>query len=190
MKSQNNGDRINVLHSLLSGVAGTTAMTAFSYLVSEKQGRYFKEPEILNDLIYRLFKVDKNVGGRLPGFITHYATGTLFSMVYHLLPKEKEVLRELGKGMLLGLGFGLVGVGIWNAVFKLHPNPPSIHLRDYLGHLIVAHAIFGETLAVTTAVLQTGERHQPTQGNRSQERIVPATASGDVIPPHSDTQKV
>ena len=59
---------MNLKHLLVSGLIGTSAMTAFSYLVSEKQGRYFKEPEILNDLLYRLVKSTRMVASRYQGF--------------------------------------------------------------------------------------------------------------------------
>lgn len=149
----NQQNRLTVLGSLISGAAGTTAMTGFSYLVSQKQGEYFKEPEILNDLIYRLIDARKNGRQSLAGFALHYATGILFSSVYHLVTEKQSATRQLGKGLLFGLAFGLAGIGIWKAVFKLHPNPPSVDLNDFFGHLIVAHLIFGETMAATTTLL-------------------------------------
>lgn len=184
MKSVANIKNTNLIHALLSGVAGTTAMTAFSYLVSQKQGRYFKEPEILNDLLYALLKVNRNDREPLPGFIAHYATGTFFATCYHLLAKKKNGPSFVGNGLLFGLAFGLVGIGIWKAVFTLHPKPPSIHLRDYLAHLIVAHLIFGETVAATTAMLPKDEASRTIQpaGVESKRKLPPAPAevrSGD-----------
>lgn len=143
-----------IADTFISGLAGTTAMTVFSYLVSQKQGKYFKEPEILNDLLYRLLKVRRDRRRGAPGFAAHYTTGSLFSLIYNLFPKKKSPLEELGKGLLFGLAFGLIGIGVWKAVFRLHPNPPSVHVREFVGHLIVAHLVFGETVAATSALLR------------------------------------
>lgn len=148
----------DVKSAMLAGLTGTTTMTAFSYLVSEKQGKYFKEPEILNDLIDRLIntKADgkqKHITG-ITGFLLHYGTGITFSACNHFLWKRtRRVATAAGNGLGFGLLFGLIGIGIWKAVFTLHPNPPRIHLNDFLGHLLVAHVIFGETVSFTRTML-------------------------------------
>ena len=144
---------IDLRNALVGGIAGTTAMTAFSYLVSQKQDKYFKEPQILNDLLYRLSGVAERNRMPLPGFLAHYATGILFSTVYNLFSKRMRTLPLPVSGLVSGLAFGLLGIGIWKTVFSLHPRPPKIDLNSFLGHLIVAHIIFGESVAMTTALL-------------------------------------
>jgi hypothetical protein len=187
MKPKPTSDTVNLKHLLVSGLIGTSAMTAFSYLVSEKQGRYFKEPEILNDLLYRLLKVNKSGREPLSGFLAHYTTGALFSTIYHILPKEKDLLRELGKGLVSGLALGLAGIAIWKTVFKLHPDPPAIHLKDYLGHLIAAHLVFGETLAAVNVLLEkAGRDHGVT--HKVDSASTPFKA--DTIGALADSQKV
>lgn len=145
---------------ILSGIAGTTAMTVFSYQVSAKERKYFKEPEILNDLLYgqEYVREEKKEKGRplLPGFFAHYVTGLLFTTCYHLFWRKKDVpKRAIVNGLTFGGAFGLQGIGIWKTVFTLHPNPPSgIDLRRYIGHLLLAHLVFGETVALTATLAE------------------------------------
>ncbi|HEX8041227.1 MAG TPA: hypothetical protein VF490_18895 [Chryseosolibacter sp.] len=168
---------IDLRNALVSGIAGTTAMTAFSYLVSQKQEKYFKEPEILNDLLYRLLGGAKRNRKSLPGFLGHYATGILFSTVYNVFAKKMRPLPSTAGGLASGLAFGLLGIGIWKTVFSLHPRPPKIDLNSFLGHLIVAHVIFGETVAVTTAFF----RKMPSRIRN----VSRCTVSGDIKPGNS-----
>lgn len=132
---------------LLSGIAGTTTMTIYSYLVSRKEREQFREPQLLNRLLYgkehgKMGPVEKS---RQPaaGFLLHYCTGILFSSCYHLFWKEKVKTSVLKNGISYGLSFGILGVSIWKTVFKVHPNPPEIGLNRYLKQLIIAHLIFG-----------------------------------------------
>lgn len=142
---------------LLAGIAGTTAMTAFSYFVANKRGKYFREPEILNDLFYgKLQVVLENVkNGRTPlaGHLAHFGVGTIFSMCYHLLWDHNNKGDAVKNGLKFGFVFGLLGIASWRTVFKLHPNAPvGVHVRDYLTHLLVAHLIYGQGVALTAAL--------------------------------------
>jgi hypothetical protein len=142
--------------SLLSGVTGTTAMTAYSYLVSDGKEKWFKEPEILNQLLFRIqqqrkISVEKEKH-HIAGFLLHYCTGTLFSGFYHAVWKKKFKANGLLNGLAFGLTFGLLGISIWKTVFKLHPHPPKIDLKSYIGHLIIAHLIFGTFVVQSSAI--------------------------------------
>lgn len=148
---------VNPGSALLAGIVGTSVMTAFSYFVSNRKGKYFKEPQLLNDLVYGRVKVilDTMKKGRQPltGFLGHYATGILFSVCYQLLWRKKQKDRALGNGLGFGLTFGLLGITVWKTVFKLHPKPPAgVDLDNFLTHLIVAHLVYGEAVAITTSL--------------------------------------
>lgn len=137
-----------------SGIAGTTTMTLYSYFLSRKKEKRFREPQILNYLIYGKEEVVMGSAEKssllLPGFVIHYGTGILFSSFYHLLWKKKVKAGILKSGLGCGLTLGLVGISIWKSVFKLHPNPPKIDLNSYLGQLLIAHLVFGTTVALSS----------------------------------------
>ena len=133
---------------LRSGVSGTSAMTLFSYLVSESEGKNFKEPEVLSELMMRLFpNADRNL--TLPaGWALHYAMGFTFCAAYRLLWKHTPLKPTLKTGLIFGALSAVVGVSVWKTVFRYHPNPPNIHIKDYYRHLIIAHLVFGAVAAL------------------------------------------
>jgi len=44
-----------VYNVLSAALVGTSFMTAFSYVISEKEKKFFKEPELLNLLLKRIY---------------------------------------------------------------------------------------------------------------------------------------
>lgn len=143
-----------VKNIVLSGIAGTTTMTLYSYFLSKKKEKRFREPQILNYLIYGKEEIMMGSAEKsrllLPGFVIHYGTGILFSSFYHLLWKKKVKAGTVKSGLGCGFTLGLVGISIWKSVFKTHPNPPKIDLNSYLGQLIIAHLIFGTTVSLSS----------------------------------------
>lgn len=143
---------------IVSGIAGTTTMTLYSYLISGKKGKRFREPQLLNSLLYG--QEDKMLGPveesrqPIPGFIAHYKTGILFAGIYHLIWKKKVKANVVLSGFGCGLILSILGISIWNTVFKVHPHPPKIDLKRFTGQLIIAHIIFGTTVALTSEALK------------------------------------
>lgn len=124
-------------------IVGTSAMTLFSYLISEKKEENFREPLVLADLISRLFPSMRKSDAALEGWGLHYFAGLMFCYGYHKYWKNNKVKPGVLSGSLLGAVSGGVGILVWKAVFKLHPNPPSKNLKKYFGHLMLAHVVFG-----------------------------------------------
>lgn len=128
---------------LFGTLTGTSLMTLISYYLSRKANRNFREPDLLNQLIFN-FKpfgfIKKPV---FPGWILHYAVGLIFVIGFHFFWKVTSITPSLLSGSLLGLICGFIGVAGWHLVFLLHPNPPSIELKEYYIHLIVVHIFFG-----------------------------------------------
>lgn len=129
---------------LFPTLLGTTAMTAFSYLVSKKKKRNFKEPKVLAQMFERLpGGPDDDDGATAAGFGAHYLAGLLFAVPYVYL-WEKEILQpDLPTGAALGAASGLAGIAGWELMFKLHPSPPPKNKKRYFGHLMLAHIVFG-----------------------------------------------
>lgn len=128
---------------------GTTAMTLFSYLVSEAQDRNYREPRILGQLIKRLPGDTSQKSSEIAGWAAHYGVGLLFDALYNELWKRGKVKPTVASGALIGAASGLVGIAGWEIAFKVHPNPPAKNLKRYFGHLMLAHVVFGIFSAVT-----------------------------------------
>lgn len=143
---------------LIAGIAGTSAMTLFSYLVSRSKNKNFREPELLGDLINRLPISESRQPAQMAGWGLHYAIGISFVACYSELWEQTNVKPTLTSGAVLGAANGVVGATGWKLMFEAHPNPPAKNLKPFFGHLILAHVVFGVFSAIT---------YKLTKGNRS-----------------------
>ena len=110
---------------IIPAIVGTSAMTLFSYLVSESKSENFREPVVLAHLIKRLpnsFSKDK---AQIAGWSVHYATGLLFVIFYNEIWKRKKILPSVTSGALIGAASGVAGIIGWKCMFEAHPNPPA-----------------------------------------------------------------
>lgn len=137
---------MNAIKTISAGLAGTTFMTLYSYTMAKKQKKQYKEPVLLYKFLEKgkqWARMKSNHAEQPQGWLLHYSAGLLFSVAYDQIWKKTEVAPSIPAGIILGAASGLAGVGIWNATFKLHPNPPKVDQRDFYKHLIAAHVIFG-----------------------------------------------
>lgn len=140
---------------LTASLVGTSVMTAFSYYLSGKTKREFKEPVLLNaSMTSSRFNglMKKNSP---PGWILHYSVGFTFTVCYHYYWKSSRTDPSFQNSTLLGLLNGIIGISGWHLLFKIHPNPPSLNLKDYYFHLMAAHIIFGWGTAAGYKFVQT-----------------------------------
>lgn len=128
---------------LLSALAGTAAMTLFSYTVSTKKNKNFKEPELLGKMVDRVVPEVGKPASQVAGWMLHCSTGLFFAFVYDLLLKNTKVKSNIPNGILIGGANGVAAIFIWKATFSLHPNPPQIDFKDFYKHLILAHLVYG-----------------------------------------------
>jgi hypothetical protein len=128
---------------LASAIVGTSAMTLFSYLISKKENKNYREPEILGQLVKRLPTDTSKKSADIAGWFAHYTVGTLFVTLYNELWKRKKIEPTFTSGALLGAASGIVGIVGWKLFFESHPNPPAKNLKSYFGHLFLAHIVFG-----------------------------------------------
>lgn len=128
---------------LLSGITGTSAMTLFSYWVSESKNKNFSEPEILSQLMKRFPTNITKTQADIAGWCIHYAIGIVFALMYYETWKISKTKPTIPSGALLGALSGLAGIAAWQITFAVHPNPPAKNLKKYFGHLLIAHIVFG-----------------------------------------------
>ncbi|WP_428330087.1 hypothetical protein [Mucilaginibacter sp.] len=138
----------------LSGIGGTTVMTASSYLMSLLADENFREPEHLEVLIGRLAPHLSKRAKVLAGWGAHFAMGFVFASVYVELWESKKIKHNLRNGLLLGLISGVLGFLIWKATFKIHPLPPWINFDHYYLQRIPAHVVFAVGATITYRLLE------------------------------------
>jgi hypothetical protein len=134
-----NTTTMKVPSTLVAGLAGTTAMTIFSYLLSKKRRSNFMEPELLAKMAAApLGKPLALVGG----WAVHYGVGVLFSGIYSGILRPKHFRRPVRSGSLVGALTGVVAVLGWHTCLSLHPSPPVTQRKRFYGQLITGHMIF------------------------------------------------
>src|SRR5690554_4222684 len=126
-----------------AGILGTSAMTLFSYLVSKRKNKNFREPELLGQLIERLPNKPSNLSAQIAGWGIHYAIGISFMACYSEIWERTGIKPTLASGTFLGVANGVVVVTGWKLMFEAHPNPPAKELKPFFGHLLLAHIVFG-----------------------------------------------
>ena len=124
-------------------VFGTTAMSAFSYIVSTLKGKNFKEPELLGEFIKVIAPTADQETAEKAGWESHYAIGLAFAGVMAEIWEHTPIKPSIASGALLGAASGVAGVMGWTQIFKLENEPAAEDKVNYYGHLILAHAIFG-----------------------------------------------
>lgn len=132
---------------VLAGTVGTSAMTLFSYAVSEYIDKNFKEPRVLGTLLERVLFTGRRTT-EPAGWLLHYGMGLVFTSAYDFIWRRTGIKPTIKSGLIMGGVSGLVGIGVWDLTFKTHPNPPALNLKRYYGHLILAHLIFGAFTAL------------------------------------------
>jgi hypothetical protein len=130
---------------VLSGVAGTLAMTLFTELVSA----IFKKPFHVVQILSRMLRRRDNpelLAGKYVSYsiamIVHYTIGILFSYAFNFFLKQGLLQLTLWNALLFGILAGLIGVLGWRIVLAIHPNPPKIIPSQYLLVIWVGHLIF------------------------------------------------
>lgn len=140
---------MNIKKTLAAGVAGTSMMTLFSYIVSGAKKKNFIEPEVLFDLLKRLPLTERKKILRIVSWMGHYDMGLTFAVIYDMIWRKSKIKPSAKSGAVLGGLSGIAGIVIWDGIFKFHPNPPDFHLKRYYGHLLLAHIIFGAFAGIT-----------------------------------------
>jgi hypothetical protein len=130
---------------LLSGMLGTSGMTVFSYVASELMSENFREPEIMCFLFKNLLVNPQQYEPYLIllAWSVHYVIGFIFVLIYVKLWDNNTLKSNLVSGIFLGAICGVVGIIGWYFTLKIHPNPPSLNLKNFFIILFFAHIVFG-----------------------------------------------
>lgn len=133
----------------LCSLAGTTAMTAGSDLMSRIFGENYREPDHLASMIKRLAPGLSKSAKYIAAWGAHYAMGCVFAATFVELWEKRKIKHNIKNALLLGLISGVLGVLIWKGTFKAHPFTPWLHYEHYYLQRIPAHIIFAITATLT-----------------------------------------
>jgi hypothetical protein len=134
---------MRILKIAAATLLSTSMMTWFSYRVSKKTGKQFREPQLLSLLIKRLIPEKSKLGNHADGWVVHYVAGLLFVLLYDQLWNNTGFKPTIKNGILLGALSGVFGGEVWRKVYQLHPRPPKNNFRQYYNQLVLAHIVFG-----------------------------------------------
>lgn len=138
---------IEIVKIALATVAGTSVMTAFSYLASESFNKLWKEPVLLN-LVAARAHIDFSPRRKsIFGWIIHYMIGLAFVLCYHFIWKYSDMEPTWPCALIFGAVSGLIGIFSWFFLFKIPDEKPKIKIRQYYLQLFVAHIFFALAVA-------------------------------------------
>lgn len=132
-----------IIRILLAAIIGTSLMTLFSYYASNRWDSPFREPILLNKLLYRSPFYTSKTLPVLPGWLLHYFVGLLFVIAYHYIWISTALEPSILNGLIFGFISGFLGIAGWAVALKIHPDPPFVNSKKYYPHLLAAHVIFG-----------------------------------------------
>jgi hypothetical protein len=137
---------MNTKAILYAGVIGTTIMTIFSYILSAKRKKNFKEPQLLQTMINRMPGVkEKDIP--FAGWLVHYATGVSWALLFAMLFKKRGKNITLYQEIIFGLCNGTAAIVIWKGFLSLHSHPPVTDRKEFYIQLIAAHIVFSVVMA-------------------------------------------
>lgn len=128
---------------LVRGLAGTSFMTLFSYLVSAYKKENFKEPQLLGAFIEPAFPQENSEELAVPaGWCFHYSMGLAWTAMHRFLINKTNIPANIKSAIVIGAMSGAFGALIWKLLFKYHPAPPHTNTKKFYRHLVLAHIIF------------------------------------------------
>lgn len=146
-----------ILKTTLSGLGGTTVMTAASALSSMMLNENFREPEHLGTMIGRLAPFLSKKTQAIAGWGAHYGMGFVFAAVYVELWETGKIKHNIKNGLILGVLSGVLGMLIWKGTFKIHPLPPFIKYNHFYLQRIPAHIVFAVFATITYRLIKAQE---------------------------------
>jgi len=139
---------------IYAGIAGTSAMTAFSYILSALRRKDFREPRLLKFLYQQWRPLAKAGKARKAGWRLHYSMGVNWAFLYEYLIRKKYLRPDRKRMVVAGVVSGIIAVACWKCMFGLSPARPPTNEKKFYLHLIPAHIVFA---GITMELLRRSE---------------------------------
>lgn len=131
-----------IVQLILISIGATSAMTWFSYFISKKFQKEYKEPIILATVFSEFhFEASGGIKRKL-GWMVHFFIGFLFVVGYHIILDENILPITIPSAIWLGTISGIIGIIGWMIIFKNTNYKPRIDFVGYYIQLFFAHIIF------------------------------------------------
>lgn len=148
---------MEILKIILATIVATAVMTSFSYYVSERFNKLFKEPILLNIILSALGAEMLPERKNAWGWAIHFMIGLLFVVAYHLIWHFTDIDPTWFTGLIFGIISGLIGIFSWFFLFKLPASPPKINYNQYYLQLLIAHILFALSVITIYKLFQLFE---------------------------------
>ncbi|SHG29642.1 hypothetical protein [Flavobacterium defluvii] len=144
-----------IIQLLLVSIVATSAMTWFSYAVSNAFRELYKEPVLLSYAINKM-KIDFSAQSKKNwGWLLHYVIGFLFVLGYHIIWAKGMLPISPLSALILGAVSGVIGIFSWIIIFKMTHHQPPIDFKGYYIQLFFAHVIFAITATAMYSITLT-----------------------------------
>jgi hypothetical protein len=137
--------QMETLLLLTATFLATSAMTAFSYMVSESFRDLYKEPVLLEYVMSGLKLKLRNTQKAILGWCIHYLIGLLFVLGYFILMWLGYIEINWLSGLAFGIIIGIIGILGWKIMFGVSGRMPIVSPSLYYLQLFFAHIIFAFT---------------------------------------------
>lgn len=144
-----------IIQLILVAIGATSAMTWFSYAMSQNFRELYKEPILLS---FALKKTNISLSEKLQktwGWLIHYSIGFLFVMGYHIVWVKNVLPISPLSALILGVISGVIGILSWIFIFKMTDHQPPIDFKGYYIQLFFAHIIFAITATALYSIILT-----------------------------------
>jgi hypothetical protein len=136
---------MNLLKIFIAAFSATNIMTTFSYVLSTKYKKLFKEPVMMNFILEGVGIHLKGKGNTLGGWIAHYIIGFALVITYEAIWRYTVVPFGFVSGIILGIASGVIGIMCWRAIYltSIHEDVSrrSYYIQLFFGHILFAVAV-------------------------------------------------
>lgn len=133
--------------NLTSGIFATVCMTGISYILSRIYTKNFREPELLQKV---LFGTNSDPSAKLhviTSWLVHLAIGCLLAVSINFIWINEILRLTMANSIIVGIGVGVFAVLCWLIFLFLRKIFHIIESRFYYVQLVLVHIIF--TIIVT-----------------------------------------
>jgi hypothetical protein len=142
-----------IFQIIIVSIAATSTMRLFSYAISAKYRKSYREHLLLTYLLHN-FKINlSNASKNTLSWLLHYGIGVVFVTVYYYFWANNIVEISIIGGLLLGVFSGIIGIICWMIFFKFSHYNPVPGLRIY--YILASHIIFALTATAVYAISLT-----------------------------------
>lgn len=131
-----------IVLNIFSGFCATFVMTGFSYMLARIRDDNFRQPELLNTLLFERKKLVYSKRHNLAGWTIHFLIGVGMISLLNALWYFDIVSPSYFNAMVIGIGAGALGVLGWHLIFRSSAIDPPVVLKHFYLQLVVAHIIF------------------------------------------------